>query len=391
MTRAHSQDRSVRRVLIVHNYPTPYRLPLFARLGTLWEVEVWFCSPGSRARKWATESGDVDGAKVVVLPHFNIGQLLVNYTAIWRSALSRADAVVICESPDNVLTSIVTALACHFRRVPVVLWTEHVLGSTEFQRKRVVSGAILRRAYRSARKLILANADVVVCMSGNASVREIARLSSSLPPVIMGTQVMPQKLLPSRRGRGRASAINSHFLFLGYFRPEKDIRVLIEAFKDACTSDDVLTIAGDGPLRSQLEDAVAGCPNITLLNYVIGEQKGSLLESVDALVLPSTYEPWGLVVNESLYFGTPVIACEDIGAAELIEDGKNGLLFKWDPDGAGLRMTLKRFCDDSDLRKHLSEGAGSMSSEVLCDVAVGTAALEQAIASLEPTSDAVST
>ena len=317
----------------------------------------------------------------------------MNYTAIWRSAISRTDAVVICESPDNVLTSIITVLACRLRRVPVALWTEHVLGSTEFQRKKGVWGTILRTilrtAYRSARKLILANADVVVCMSGDASVREISRLSSRLPPIIKGTQVMPQKLLPGRRGRSPANTTRSHLLFLGYFRPEKDIRALIEAFKDACTSDDLLTIAGDGPLRSELEDSVAGCPNITLHDYVTGEQKGSLLESVDALVLPSTYEPWGLVVNESLFFGTPVIACEDIGAAELIEDGANGLLFKWDSDGAGLRVILKRFCEDPELRRHLLEGAASMSSEMLCDVGLGTVALEQAIASLESTGDAV--
>ena len=40
MTPAYNQDRPVRRVLIIHNYPTPYRLPLFARLATLWEVEI---------------------------------------------------------------------------------------------------------------------------------------------------------------------------------------------------------------------------------------------------------------------------------------------------------------------------------------------------------------
>ena len=47
----------------------------------------------------------------------------------------------------------------------------------------------------------------------------------------------------------------------------------------------------------------------------------------DALILPSTYEPWGLVINEAMAAGLPVIVSKLCGCSmDLVEAGKNGYL-----------------------------------------------------------------
>lgn len=49
----------------------------------------------------------------------------------------------------------------------------------------------------------------------------------------------------------------------------------------------------------------------------------------DIFVLPSEYEPWGLVVNEAIIMGLPVVVSSHVGCREdLIQNGKNGYIFE---------------------------------------------------------------
>ena len=367
--------------MIVHNFPTPYRMPLFERLGTLWRLEVWFCSPRDQARNWSPGATDILGATTRVLPRFMLRSMIINYTIPFDAARSRADVVILSEDPATIFTTLGVATICRLRKIPFLLWTEHVLASRALPGQLGPLAFLRHLIYTAIRRLLVTHSAAVLCMSGMASVRELSSLTSRLPPTFTGTQVMPSALLPSRLQR--TVRARTGLLFLGYFRPEKDITTLVEAFTDVASSTDVLTIAGDGPLRNDLANLVRGTPNLHLLDYVTGEDKASLIEGATALVLPSVYEPWGLVVNESLYFGTPVIACEGVGASELVEHEVNGLLFQWDTDGAGLRAVLRRFLRDANLRERLAAGARATPTDLLSAVSRGTQHIENAVRSLD--------
>jgi glycosyltransferase involved in cell wall biosynthesis len=73
----------------------------------------------------------------------------------------------------------------------------------------------------------------------------------------------------------------------------------------------------------------------------------------DAFILPSTREEWGLVVNEAMACGAPVIISNRVGAHfDLVKEGVNGFSFK--PDSAGeLAELLGRFEIDEDMRGRL--------------------------------------
>lgn len=373
----HFRRRTVRTVLLVHNFPTPYRMPLFERLGNIWDLTVWFCSPGEIGRKWSNSSTHIDGVNTRVLPSVRLGPLIVNYTVAFEAARAQVDLVVISDDLANVFASLCMTIVFKLRSIPVVLWTERVLGSVTFPGQ----SSIRHLAYKWARKFLVCSADAIVCMSGEASVNEIKALTPRFPRIFKGTQVMPINLLPPRQPRPDGAA--GYLLFLGYFRPEKDIPALVSAFRSVATPDSVLVIAGDGPLRGELERLVKDIPNIVIRGYVTGDEKARLIMSAGALILPSMWESWGLVVNEGLHFGTPIIACEGIGAAELVKDGVNGLIFQWDAEGMGLRAVLRRFLSDASLRGRLVAGARETSSEVISDVQYGTRHIEEAIRSFD--------
>ena len=78
----------------------------------------------------------------------------------------------------------------------------------------------------------------------------------------------------------------------------------------------------------------------------------AVLAGLDVLVCPSDHEPFGMIVLEALAAGTPVVASDSGGPAEILEHGRSGLLF---PTGspAGLADAVLRILDDPGLRQRL--------------------------------------
>jgi glycosyltransferase involved in cell wall biosynthesis len=116
----------------------------------------------------------------------------------------------------------------------------------------------------------------------------------------------------------------TRFLFVGRLAPEKNLMALLEAFSNFPALH--LTIVGDGPLNTVLR-ASAG-PNIQFVGHVANQQLAILYQGHDVFILPSLSEPWGLVVEEALYYGLPLIVSDRVGCVEdLVLKPKTGLVF----------------------------------------------------------------
>jgi glycosyltransferase involved in cell wall biosynthesis len=118
------------------------------------------------------------------------------------------------------------------------------------------------------------------------------------------------------------------FLFAGRLAPEKGVEDLANAWQQyhQQTADPwELWIAGSGPLAPSLEK-LAG---VRMLGFVQPEQYADILPQVGAFVLPSHYEPWGVVIHEMAAAGLPVLCSRQCGSSsELVQDGFNGFLFE---------------------------------------------------------------
>lgn len=116
----------------------------------------------------------------------------------------------------------------------------------------------------------------------------------------------------------------SSFLYVGRLAPEKNIGLLIEIFRTLPHY--TLTIIGEGPLKKMLESSAT--PNIKFTGYIEKETLGMCYRQHDVFILPSFKEPWGLVVEEALFHGLPVLVSEKVGCAyDLVKDQNVGLLF----------------------------------------------------------------
>lgn len=150
-------------------------------------------------------------------------------------------------------------------------------------------------------------------------------------------------------------------LFAGRLVREKGVEVLLEAWKLAGLGHGaVLALAGDGPLRHVVERRGSG---VRSLGYLPRSKLRSLYAAADILVLPSirtaTFaEPWGLVVNEAMLQGTPVIATDAVGAVVggLVQDKRNGLVVPAG-DPVSLAAGLRTLAKNQELRERLGHAA----------------------------------
>lgn len=116
------------------------------------------------------------------------------------------------------------------------------------------------------------------------------------------------------------------FLYVGRLVKAKGVHDLINAYKKLRTEWQ-LTIVGDGPERPALEELACEDSRIQFVGPKAWDEVGSYYKQSAVFVLPSHADIWGLVVNEAMLFGLPVIVTDRCGChADLVEEGRNGMV-----------------------------------------------------------------
>jgi glycosyltransferase involved in cell wall biosynthesis len=151
-----------------------------------------------------------------------------------------------------------------------------------------------------------------------------------------------------RRSWG-ASPGDAVILFCAKLQPWKRPFDLLRAFIEAKLPNAILVFAGEGSLRPELEAEVAILgvgSRVRFLGFVNQSQLPAVYKSADLMVLPSEYEPFGVVVNEAMCCDCAVITSDQVGAArDLVIPGRTGFVY---PRGdiAALARILKEAVRD---------------------------------------------
>jgi glycosyltransferase involved in cell wall biosynthesis len=150
-------------------------------------------------------------------------------------------------------------------------------------------------------------------------------------------------------------------LFAAKFTTVKAPEELLSAFaqvydKFAADSAPYLLFVGDGPLRGALEESARPLGDaVRFLGFRNQSELPALYDLCDVFALPSRFEPWGLVVNEAMNAGRPVIVSDRVGAAaDLVEDGVNGFVYPSGDVGA-MASRLRQIIESPALRAEMGE------------------------------------
>lgn len=126
------------------------------------------------------------------------------------------------------------------------------------------------------------------------------------------------------------------YLYVGRLIDCKNLHFLIDQFNESGKS---LTIVGIGELEAALKNRAKS--NIRFLGFIDNKKLKEIYQAHDVFILPSKFEPWGLVVEEAIYWGLPVIASNHVGSAkDMVEKLQTGCLFTYN-DSQSFQMAMK--------------------------------------------------
>jgi glycosyltransferase involved in cell wall biosynthesis len=114
------------------------------------------------------------------------------------------------------------------------------------------------------------------------------------------------------------------FLYVGRLVQEKGIANLIDGYsiyRSSSTKPWDLIVVGTGPMA----DRVTNVPGVKYLGFIEPNALPAVFRDAGCLLLPSLWEPWGVVVHEAAAAGLPVICTHACGASTaFVRDGMNG-------------------------------------------------------------------
>ena len=157
--------------------------------------------------------------------------------------------------------------------------------------------------------------------------------------------------------------------FASRLSKEKGVTLLAEAAK--MLPDVQFVIAGNGPD----DEALKNIPNVTMKGFITGDELISLIANARVMILPSVwYENCPLNILETHSFGVPVITMNSGGMAELVEDGKTGLLVH-EPTATAISTAIKKCFDDEEFYSQLRQNCAKRRDEIIevgayCDVLI---------------------
>jgi glycosyltransferase involved in cell wall biosynthesis len=170
---------------------------------------------------------------------------------------------------------------------------------------------------------------------------------------------------PSESGRNfrQAFGINADQILIAYvgrLEPHKGIWDLFEAFEQLKQDRVNLLIVGEGSLSMEVERRARANTRITAAGRLEGEELWSAYLATDILVLPSLFEPWGLVVNEAMAHGVPVVVSDVVGCRrDLVEHDVTGIEYEAG-NADDLAMQLARLVEAPELRQRLTQAASTL-------------------------------
>lgn len=162
----------------------------------------------------------------------------------------------------------------------------------------------------------------------------------------------------------------SNFLFAGRLTEEKNIISLLEGYRSyrkMCSAPWDLNIVGTGPLKNSCGES----PGVQMLGFIQPLDLPAVFEKARCFVLPSNFEPWGVVIHEAAAAGLPIIASNACGAAtRFVVDGLNGYTISPHPTSIGealLRIANKSNSELEKMSRHSTALANLWTPQKLAD------------------------
>ncbi len=332
---------------LITNYLTPYRMPLYQRLAEHHGVEVLCYGGGERyAPSWFRD----------------LDRQLAEAPFPARRMSGAREAFTVARDYETVIApfaggAILPAAYAGARRHgrSFVLWAS--VWAQPHSLTHLLTLPVTRHIYRHADAVIAYGEHVrrfVAGIRGRDS--DVFIAPQSVEPELFAREVGTAERERFRAAHGLGSG--PLVLYIGRLIEEKGVSVLLKAWPRV-DAEATLVLIGDGRLAAE----AGTVDGVRLLGSLPRPALAAAYATAELTVLASVpsrrfREPWGLVCNESMHQGRPVIASDSVGAVAggLVVDGENGLVVP-SGDAGALATAIERLLAEAGLRERLGAAA----------------------------------
>lgn len=230
-----------------------------------------------------------------------------------------------------------------YKKYSLIFWGERMAGSSSGLK------GILQRWFSSS----LRNCKAIVAI-GTRAQKEYQKRFPQQPVfnIPYHCNINEFQKIPLRKARGSV-----RFLFCGQMIYRKGLDVLLSAFDRLVEyNNSQLHLVGREAELTQMLSKVADSSRLRIIyqGFQPPDQLPEFFAQADVFVLPSRNDGWGVVVNQALGAGLPIICSDQVGAGiDLIDEGKNGFRFR-SGDRDDLLRRMKNFLDHPELIESMS-------------------------------------
>ncbi|MCA9905868.1 MAG: glycosyltransferase [Anaerolineae bacterium] len=325
----------MKKIAVLTNELPPYRRPIFEHLGRHegLAVKVYLSTRKEPHRLWDA-AADLPHATVQTIPNIAIRFPQAKSERLIHVPIATL-LVLLRERPDVIISaefgfrSLMAWLYCALFRKPLIIWS----GET-------IYGAATAIAPQRALRRFLAQRAAGFLAYGAAARRYLHSLHVDDGKISILTQAVDNDYWIEAAQTAAADKIRALHklsgrtaLCVGTLLYRKGIHHLIEAWAKLppqLQQQNTLLLVGDGDERSRLEALATElkAQNVIFAGSIPPHELAAYYAAADFLVLPTLLDVWGLVVNEALASGLPVLCSKYAGCAEeLIVSGQTGEVF----------------------------------------------------------------
>jgi 1,2-diacylglycerol 3-alpha-glucosyltransferase len=322
-----------RRLVIVTEIIAPYRIPVFNALAARDDIElhvIFLSETDPSLRQWQVYRDEIRFS-FEVLKSFRrrVGKFNALVTRGVEQALRSAMPDAVLCGGYNYLAAWQALRWARKAGVPLLLWSESNIA--DVRNKRWLVEAAKRRFVHSC------DGYVVPGTSAGAYLRSLGAAADRIfiAQNAVDVERFAQTAERARRTPDRRRQLglpDRYVLNVGRFVATKGVFDLLAAY--ATLPEELrrsvgLVLAGDGVEREEVARRSHAIEpgQVVLTGFVQRDQLGELYGLAEALIFPTHSDPWGLVVNEAMACGLPVIATDVAGCtADLVQDGVNGFV-----------------------------------------------------------------
>jgi len=322
-------DSLMKKVLLITNIPTPYRIPLFNLLagelqGRGVALKVLFAAPGYERRKWLVDMGQARFEYSFLKPgrfkRPGAEGVLFFYGGLCAELRRERPAAVMVIGFS--LATVRLWLLSFFKQMPFIIWSGSI----------ITRGQKYSRLRRLFRRILVRRAAGFIAYGSRAKtyLQDLGAAPEKIEIAINTTDTDFYRQQAARERETLVKGAKKELLVIGYLTARKRLDLVFSAVKElsARRRDFELVLVGDGLQRPGLERLARELGIAGIVRFEGFKQKPEIpafLARADCFLFPSGYDVWGLVLVEAMSAGLVCLSSIQAGAtADLVIDGQTG-------------------------------------------------------------------